>query len=125
MTAVIPSKINAIQPIKDHVIVRDMNFGARKLASGILLPGDDAKTAGIRPRWAQVYAVGPLQEDVKVGEWVLVAHGRWTRGSTVEINNETMTVRRIDTDDILLVSDSEPVADDNISTAVQAQEKTR
>jgi len=102
-----------------------MNFKDRTLSSGIVLLGDDAKTAGIRPRWAQVYAVGPDQKDITVGQWILVEHGRWTRGSEVEIDGEEMTIRRIDSNAILMVSDESPNHDDNVSTAVQSETKTR
>ena len=43
-----------IKPLGKNVIVRDMNFEGRTLDSGIVLLGDDGKTDGIRPRWAQV-----------------------------------------------------------------------
>jgi hypothetical protein len=117
--------IQEIRALKDHVIVTDMNFSGRQLSSGVILLGDDGKTAGIRPRWAQVYTVGPEQTDVTVGQWILVAHGRWSRGAKVEIGGQELTIRRVDPKDILMVSDTEPSADDNISTAVQAQAKTR
>ena len=125
MTYKFLNKIQAIKPLHDHVIVTEMNFKDRTLSSGIVLLGDDAKTAGIRPRWAQVYAVGPDQKDVAVGQWILVEHGRWTRGSEVEIDGEEMTIRRIDANAILMVSDEAPNHDDNVSTAVQAESKTR
>lgn len=114
-----------ISAIKDTVIVRDMNFSGRTLSSGIVLLGDDAKTTGIRPRWAQVFRVGPDQKDVAPGQWVLVEHGRWTRGSKISIGDEEITIRRVDPQDIIFVSDQEPPADDTISTAVQAQQKFR
>ena len=125
MTYKFLNKIQAIKPLHDHVIVTEMNFKDRTLSSGIVLLGDDAKTAGIRPRWAQVYAIGPDQKDVAVGQWILVEHGRWTRGSEVEIDGEEMTIRRIDSNAILMVSDESPNHDDNVSTAVQAETKTR
>jgi hypothetical protein len=118
-------QIKEIRALHNHVIVRDMNFDGRKLASGILLLNDDGKTAGIRPRWAQVYVTGPEQTDVTPGQWVLVEHGRWTRGSKVEINGEEITIRRVDPSNIIFVSDEEPAADDTISTAVQAEAKSR
>ena len=40
-------KISKLAPLKDKVLVRDMNFGGRKLSSGIVLLGDDSTTAGI------------------------------------------------------------------------------
>jgi hypothetical protein len=44
-----------------------MEFTGRQLASGIVLLNDNGTTAGIRPRWGQVYAIGPEQQDVTVG----------------------------------------------------------
>lgn len=119
------NKISGLIPLKDHVLVTDMNFGQRTLSSGIIMLGDDAKTDGIRPRWAKVYAVGPDQKDVVPGQWILIEHGRWTRGILVEIDNVEFTIRRVDPSNILLVSNEEPSADDVISTAVHAERKER
>jgi co-chaperonin GroES (HSP10) len=113
-----PTKINRLKPIKDYVLVSDMNFRERITTGGIVLLSDNGKSDGIRPRWGQVYAVGPEQKDVQVGEWVCVAHGRWTRGSEIEDENGVHTVRRIDTNDILLVSDEPPAGDDTMSNAI-------
>jgi co-chaperonin GroES (HSP10) len=55
----------------DSVIVEDMEFDVRITQTGIILPNDNGKSSGIRPRWGRVYAVGPEQTDVRVGEWVL------------------------------------------------------
>ena len=108
-------KITAIKPLYDYVLVSEMNFGNRSLSSGIMLLADDSRSSGIRPRWARVHAIGPEQKDVEVGQWVLVDHGRWTRGVTVDLNGEDIVLRRIDTDAILLVSDQEPNADDTLA----------
>jgi hypothetical protein len=119
------NQVDGVRALHDHVIVRDMNFGARKLASGIYLLNDDGKTEGIRPRWARVYAVGPDQKDVAVGQWVFIEHGRWSRGMEVEINGEEFTLRKADPECIIFVSDEEPEEDDTISTAVMAERKSR
>lgn len=96
-------------PIRDHVIVEDMSFGEQKTKAGVIILSDDGKDHGIKPRWARVYAVGPEQKDVKIGEYVLVEHGRWTRGFDLEREDgTTFTVRRIDTECILLSSDEKP-----------------
>lgn len=118
-------KIEKLVPLGDNVLVRDMNFSGRQLSSGIVLLGDDAKTSGIRPRWARVYAVGPEQKDVVPGQWIMIEHGRWSRGIEVEVDDEKFTLRRVDPDCILLLSDEEPSHDDTFSTAVQADSKTR
>ena len=69
-----------IIPIRDNVLVSDMDFDVRTTKGGIFLLNDDGKSEGIRPRWGRVWAVGDEQQDLKVGDWVLVEHGRWTRG---------------------------------------------
>jgi hypothetical protein len=48
----------------------------------------------------------------------MVAHGRWTRGLEIEDDEGPKTIRKIDPNDILLVSDEHPGADDTISEAV-------
>ncbi len=118
-------RIGRLKPLGNNVIVRDMDFSGRKLASGIFLLGDDGKTEGIRPRWAQVYAVGPEQTDVKPGQWIMVEHGRWSRGLEVEVDDETFTIRRVDPDCVIFVSDERPENIDSMSTAVYAERKER
>ena len=97
-----------ITPLKKRVLVSDMHFGETKTAGGIILVDDDGSEAGIHPRWAKVYAVGNEQDDVTVGQWVLVAHGRWSRAFKVKKSGTELEVRMIDENDILLVSDDEP-----------------
>ena len=99
---------NDIKPLKKRVLVSDMHFGERKSAGGIILMDDDGSESGIHPRWGKVYAIGDQQEDVKVGEWVMVSHGRWSRGFKVKKEGVELEVRMIDENDILLVSDDEP-----------------
>lgn len=112
-----PHKVEELRALKDHVLVSEMNFDGRKLSSGIQLLGDDLRTAGIRPRWARVYAIGPDQQDIQVGQWVLVSHGRWTRGIKIEDDTGEQTLRRIDPEDVLLISNEQP-ADDSMSSAI-------
>ena len=116
-----------LKPIRDTVLVADMNFDTRVTAGGIILNSDDGKTEGIRPRWGRVYAVGPEQTEVKLGEWVLVEHGRWTRGIDIEdgTSDHKRTIRKIDPKDILLVSDDEErPRDETHSEAVYVPNKT-
>ena len=104
-----------IRALHDHVIVQDMHFGERVSRGGIVLLADDAKSTGIRPRWARVYATGHKQQDISVGQWVLVEHGRWTRGIRLEDNGDKpLVVRRVEVDAILAVRDSAPENDDTI-----------
>ena len=99
---------NDIKPLKKRVLVSDMHFGETKSKGGIILVDDDGSESGIHPRWAKVYRIGDQQEDVTIGQWVLVAHGRWSRALKVKKDDSELEVRMIDENDILLVSDDEP-----------------
>jgi co-chaperonin GroES (HSP10) len=117
-----------IKALHDNVIVSDMEFDTRITQSGLILPNDNGTTLGIRPRWGRVYAVGKDQKDVQVGQWICVAHGRWTRGVDIDDSTSSVkrTIRKIDPADILLVSDSEHrPQDDTMSTAVHVPKQTR
>ena len=121
-----PYKLSAdsLEPLRDAVIVSDMSFDMRQTSTGIVLLNDNGTGLGIRPRWAQVYAVGPEQQDVRLGDWICVAHGRWTRGIEIDDNGTERTIRRVDPGDILLVSDEQP-QDDTMSTAEHVESKHR
>ena len=109
-----PHQVKNIRALHNDIIVSDMAFGERITTGGIILRNDDTKSHGIRPRWAKVYAIGPDVTDVKVGQYVCVSHGRWTRGLKIEDENGETVIRKVDPKDILLVSD-EPVMDATMS----------
>lgn len=98
-----------IKPLHNKVFVSDMEFGEQRTAGGLYIPSDNAKGSGIHPRWGRVWAIGPDQKDVKVGEWILIDHGRWTR--TVEYENDDGSItelRMVDNDAILIQADEKP-----------------
>ena len=107
------------KPIGKHIIVSDMEFDERISYGGIFIPSDNRKDSGIRPRWAQVYALGNefKDDEITVGKWICISHGRWTRGIDIEDETGEKTLRRVDENDILLVSD-EPVNDLTFSDKV-------
>ena len=125
-----PHKItrDKIKALRDNVLVADMEFDTRITQTGLILPNDNGTTLGIRPRWGRVYAVGHEQQDVKVGDWILVAHGRWTRGLDIE-DGETehrRTIRKIDPADILMVSEgADRPQDQTWSSAIHVQKQSR
>jgi hypothetical protein len=99
-----------------------MIFETRITTSGIIIPNDNGKSTGIRPRWGRVYAVGVEQQDVTVGQWVCIEHGRWTRGIDIEDESGKVTLRRVDPKDIMMISDEVP-NDDTFSTAIHVEAK--
>lgn len=108
-------QINNFKALHDTVIVSDMNFSEKLSHGGIVLPFSDGKLEGIHPRWGKVYAVGPTQTNISVGQYVCVKHGRWTRGHEIEDVTGKHTIRRIDPADILLVS-NEPMRDETLGS---------
>lgn len=98
-----------IKPIRDHILICNMSFEEQKTSWGLVIQSDDGKSEGIKPRWGRVWAIGPEQKDVKVGEWVLVEHGRWTRGIDIENDDgTTTTIRRVENKSILMSADEKP-----------------
>ena len=101
-----------LRPLRDKVIVTDMNFDMETTKGGILLHSDDGKSSGLHPRWARVLFVGPEQNDVSVGQWVLIQHGRWTRAHKYEDQEgNEMKIHMIDLEGILGVQESKPEED--------------
>lgn len=119
-------KQSELRALKKDVLVTDMSFDQRITQGGLILLNDNGTSLGIRPRWGRVYATGDQQKDVQVGQWICVAHGRWTRGIDIEDESGKRTIRKIDPKDILLISDStEMPQDDSMSTAVHVAKQTR
>ena len=98
---------HTIIPLPDIVLVHNMEYGEHRLSSGIIIPDDNGKENGIRPRWGIVYAVGKNIDYLKSGDKVLVSHGRWSRGTKIkQPNGDSIVIRRVDPNDILVVSDT-------------------
>lgn len=114
-----PTKVESLKFMHDNIVVSDMHFDERISKGGIVLLDDDKKSSGIRPRWAKIYGLGPDVKDplLEIGKWILISHGRWTRGITVETPEGKVTLRKVDPNDILLVSD-QPMQDETMSDKV-------
>ena len=85
-----------LTPLRDHVIVKNLDFGSQVTRGGIILLDDDGSERGIHPRWAEVWRVGEGVHDLKVGDWVLLEHGRWSRTSKLKVDDEMISINRID-----------------------------
>jgi co-chaperonin GroES (HSP10) len=101
-----------VTPLRDGIIVEEMKFGMQTTSKGLIILNDDGANHGIKPRWGRVYSIGPDQKDIKVGQYILIEHGRWTRGIEVvdpDTGEETV-IRKVDNENILMVSDK-PMTD--------------
>lgn len=97
-----------IRALHDDVLVQDMDFGEQTTAGGIIVKSDDGKVHGIKPRWGQVYKVGPDQTDVHPGQWILIEHGRWTRKIKIDDGNGAKEIQKVEVKSILAVADEKP-----------------
>ena len=98
-----------LKPVGNRVLVSDMYFGEQKTKGGLIVLDDDGTSRGIYPRWGKVYAKGPKnKDDYAVGEWVLVEHGRWTRGCKIDNGNDEIMLRMIEAESILAYSQEKP-----------------
>ena len=97
-----------VKPLPGNIFAV-LEQGERTTKSGIILRDDNGKSEGIRPRWGQVWQVAENITDVKVGDWILCEHGRWTM--SIEIKQEDgskFKFQKIDPTGILMVSDEKP-----------------
>lgn len=98
-------KVNAVKN-KILGVMIDAPGLHRKLASGLLLKDQDKDSSGIRPRWFKVYSVGEGIDWVNEGQYLFVAHGRWSNGVNV---NEDLKLYLLDDKECLGVSDENPM----------------
>ena len=97
-----------IRAIRNDVIVTNMDFEEMTTASGIVIQSDNGKVHGIKPRWGEVYKVGPEQTDITPGQWILIEHGRWTRKIKINDGDGDKEIQKVEVSSILAVSDQKP-----------------
>lgn len=98
-----------LRAVGNRVLVKDMHFGEQKTKSGLIIGNDDGSTRGIYPRWGKVHTKGPTnKDDYEVGDWILIEHGRWTRGVDMDIEGEEVTLRMVEAESVLAYSKEKP-----------------
>ena len=108
MTTAYDIKHIKIRALNSDVIVTDMDFGEQVTSSGIVVQSDDGKSHGVKPRWGNVYKVGPNQTDVAPGQWILVEHGRWTLKVKIDDGDGVKEIQKVEVKAILAVTDEKP-----------------
>ena len=102
-------KSDGLRAIGNRVLVTDMFFGEQTTKSGLIISSDDGQERGIYPRWAKVLHKGPENNDTyDIGHWILVEHGRWTRGMNIDVAGEELEVRMVETESILAYANEKP-----------------
>ena len=98
-----------VKALKGKVLVSDLERGSRMI-KGIIIPDDNGKSEGIRPRWGKVYSVGEDITDIVPGQWILIENGRWTRMLEVkEDNGSKVQLWGVEwPESVMLVSDEDP-----------------
>ena len=103
-----PKKIK-VRALSKDILVVDMDMGDMTTTSGIVIQSDDGKAHGVKPRWAKVYKVGSeVDIDVKVGQWVLIEHGRWTRKINIDDGEGVKDFQKVEIKSIMAVTDERP-----------------
>lgn len=86
-----------IVPAPGMIFVCNLEKGKKLTKGGLEVPHDenmgvyDQNTnthRGIRPRWAQVYAIAKDVKDIQPKQWVLLSHGHWSTIMKLNINGE-------------------------------------
>ncbi len=97
-----------LNPLPKDILVCDMDMGDQLTESGIIIKSDDGKAHGVKPRWGKVYKVGPRQQDIKEGQWILIEHGRWTRKIKINDGDGDKEIQKVEVSSILAVADERP-----------------
>ena len=103
--------MQTVKPLRERILAELLGLGERVTASGIVVQSENGKERGIRPRWAKIHLVGEGIDWVSPGQYVLVAHGRWSNQFEVEHLGQKLKLVLLDNKEILAVTDDEP--DDN------------
>ncbi len=99
MIKAMPNKILA------YMLEKPGDYKATK--GGILLADKDADVSGIRSRWFKVFSVGHKIDWIKEDDYVLVDHGRWSNGMSVDGHEEKVYL--LDPEGCLGIQDTNPL----------------
>ena len=113
--------MSTLRPLRDTVLVHNMERGERQVGS-IVIPDDEDQPRGIRPRWAQVYKLGPENDELEIGQWILIEHGRWSRELTIEDDdgNELILYQADWPEGVLAIADEKPEDIHTFSEAIES-----
>jgi hypothetical protein len=100
-------KVKSFKPLKGKIFVTELDEGVHRTRAGIIIQDDiGSANLGIRARWGKVAYVGEDVDSVTPGEWVLIAHGRWTQRVKLDIEDEgPRDIWMVDPEAILVASD--------------------
>lgn len=102
--------VDNLTPLPGKILVDEIDTGER-VHNGVIRLSDNMKESGIRPRWCRVFKVAQDIDFVQPGQWILVDHGRWSRGIPVTIEGIRKNIRVVENHSISLVSDVNPLVD--------------
>jgi hypothetical protein len=104
--------MTTLTPIRNRIIGRMLNpIGTeRSTKAGLILTERNFGEEAIRNRWFEVTHVGPEEDHINVGDYVLVPHGRWSRGLDIEgTMREEDKLFLLDENAMLMLSNELPI----------------
>lgn len=110
-----------VKPLKERILAELLGLEQRVTSGGIIIQSENGKDRGVRPRWAKVHYVGDGIDWVVPGQYILVAHGRWSRQFEVESETgETLKLVHLDNKECLIVADELP-GDDYVGVGIDTK----
>jgi photosystem II stability/assembly factor-like uncharacterized protein len=110
-----------VKTLKERILAELIGLEQRVTSGGIIIQSENGKDRGVRPRWAKVHYVGEGIDWVKPGQYLLVAHARWSRQFEVEgENGETLKLVHLDNKECLIVADELP-GDDYVGVGIDTK----
>lgn len=101
-----------ITALRDKILAEmiEQPDGFRKSSGGIIIADKDNDVSGIRPRWFRVYSVGEGIDWCEPGDYLFVAHGRWSNGVKLDENTK---IFQLDNEECLGISKDYPLTEGN------------
>ena len=100
-----------IRPLKGRITAQLLEDPRKESVTkaGVILLADNATEEGMKPRWFKALAVHPEEKDVNEGDYILVAHGRWSREYKRENKDgETEVLIIVESESVLGINDEYP-----------------
>ena len=100
-----------ITPLRGKITAQLLEVPRKETVTktGVILLADNATEGGMKPRWFKALSVHPEEKDVNEGDYILVAHGRWSREYKRENKDgEKEVLIVVESDSVLGISDEFP-----------------
>lgn len=98
-----------VEPLGEWIATELFDVGQKFTPGGLIMPDDNMKSSGIRPRWAKIIAISEKtakELDLGLGRFILLEHLGWVKGMDLDMDDGTVQKTHWTTQEkIVLIAD--------------------